>query len=256
MFKETCERVQAAYRQGGKQAANKIKVDCLPCYMPTGVFKHRSIDGFDSPSRVVHGDIDIGDITASYVAREIDRIREALIKSKHTVFLHASPTGGIKFGFAISPVKTNEEYKEFWRGLEHHMVVKYGVKIDPACSDISRACFLAFDPAAYHNPDAEVFTKTRDEPEPKDAPTDAPNASDADNVDTSIHILDDDELIRRMFASATGAKARKLWDGDHSAYEQYDSQGDLVNDGESEGDLALCEILAFWTGKDEIAYML
>ena len=53
-----------------------------------------------------------------------------------------------------------------------------------------------------------------------------------------------------MFASATGAKARKLWDGDHSGYEQYDLQGDMTNDGESEADLALCEILAFWTCKD------
>ena len=53
-----------------------------------------------------------------------------------------------------------------------------------------------------------------------------------------------------MFASATGAKARKLWDGDYSGYEQYDEHGNMVNDGESEADLALCEILAFWTCKD------
>jgi Protein of unknown function (DUF3987) len=51
---------------------------------------------------------------------------------------------------------------------------------------------------------------------------------------------DDDELIRRATEAANGAKFRRLWDGDTSEY-----GGD-----ESRADLALCGMLAFWTGGD------
>lgn len=52
--------------------------------------------------------------------------------------------------------------------------------------------------------------------------------------------LADQELIDKMFLGNKGAKIRALWDGDSSAYD-----GD-----ESAGDLALCNALAFWCGRD------
>ena len=53
-----------------------------------------------------------------------------------------------------------------------------------------------------------------------------------------------------MFGAANGAKARKLWGGDFSGYEQLDERGTMINDGESEADAALCQIIAFWANKD------
>lgn len=53
-------------------------------------------------------------------------------------------------------------------------------------------------------------------------------------------ITDDDELIRRAKAARNGAKFTRLWEGDTS-----DHGGD-----ESAADLALCGMLAFWTGPD------
>ena len=50
---------------------------------------------------------------------------------------------------------------------------------------------------------------------------------------------DDEELLARAFAAQNGEKLRRLWQGDWS---EYPSQ--------SEADLALCSLLAFWVGPD------
>lgn len=51
--------------------------------------------------------------------------------------------------------------------------------------------------------------------------------------------LDDQELLERAFAARNGAKFRRLWEGDWSGYPS-----------QSDADLALCSLLAFWTGRD------
>jgi primase-polymerase (primpol)-like protein len=56
--------------------------------------------------------------------------------------------------------------------------------------------------------------------------------------------VDDEILIKRMFASQHGAAIRRLWDGDTSAYAR---DG---NAGTSEADLALTAYLARWTDFD------
>src|SRR3972149_6342133 len=52
--------------------------------------------------------------------------------------------------------------------------------------------------------------------------------------------LEDDALLRKMFAARNGAKIRRLFEGNTS-----DHGGD-----DSGADLALCNHLAFWTGGD------
>jgi len=53
-------------------------------------------------------------------------------------------------------------------------------------------------------------------------------------------VIDDPALIERARGATNGAKFSRLWDGDSRDYD-----GD-----ESRGDLALCGMLAFWTGGD------
>ncbi|MHB1158465.1 MAG: phage NrS-1 polymerase family protein [Phycisphaerales bacterium] len=53
--------------------------------------------------------------------------------------------------------------------------------------------------------------------------------------------VDDQELLRRMFASKHGDAIRRLYGGDTSGH----------GDDDSVADLALCAHLAFWTGRDE-----
>src|SRR5690606_18535018 len=53
-------------------------------------------------------------------------------------------------------------------------------------------------------------------------------------------LADDEALLRTMFASKHGAEIERLWRGDTSGHSHDDSSADL----------ALCNHLAFWTGKD------
>jgi primase-polymerase (primpol)-like protein len=52
-------------------------------------------------------------------------------------------------------------------------------------------------------------------------------------------LLDGDELIRRACAARNGAKFKRLWEGDWHGYPS-----------QSEAELALCRLIAFWVGSD------
>jgi hypothetical protein len=56
--------------------------------------------------------------------------------------------------------------------------------------------------------------------------------------------LSDQEILTKASLADNGEKFRQLWAGDTSGYEHDD------NEGHSEADLALCSMLAFWTGPD------
>jgi putative DNA primase/helicase len=59
-----------------------------------------------------------------------------------------------------------------------------------------------------------------------------------------VGALSDEEIIKKASAAENSEKFLRLWAGDTSGYEHDDNQG------HSEADLALCAILAFWTGPD------
>jgi len=71
-------------------------------------------------------------------------------------------------------------------------------------------------------------------PQTTDRPTQSSSA-----VDTPGNDLTDEDVVERASNAANGPKFSRLWKGDTSAY-----------DSHSEADMALCSILAFWTGGD------
>jgi len=64
-----------------------------------------------------------------------------------------------------------------------------------------------------------------------------------------VSALSDEEIIEKASAAENSEKFLRLWGGDTSGYKHDD------NEGHSEADLALCAMLAFWTGpySDRIA---
>lgn len=67
---------------------------------------------------------------------------------------------------------------------------------------------------------------------------DGADAGDAGAGDVDVD-LDDDALLSKAKDAENGDKFRRLWNGDTAGY-----------DSHSEADLALCSMLAFWTGGD------
>ncbi len=67
-----------------------------------------------------------------------------------------------------------------------------------------------------------------------------PRESPAKNGAATLGGPTDAEVLRRAMSAANGARFAALWAGDRSGYAS-----------DSEADLALCSMLAFWTGPDE-----
>jgi putative DNA primase/helicase len=57
--------------------------------------------------------------------------------------------------------------------------------------------------------------------------------------------ISDEKLLDRARSAANGDRFASLWAGDTSDYKT------TSNEGRSEADLALCSLLAFWSGPDE-----
>lgn len=71
------------------------------------------------------------------------------------------------------------------------------------------------------------------------APAEPPIPSTNGHTPPAPVDLDDQQILQRMFAASNGADIDALWNGRLGSY-----------DSASEADLALCNHLAFWTGKD------
>lgn len=71
-----------------------------------------------------------------------------------------------------------------------------------------------------------------------DARSDSESTQSGHDEDTTLD-LSDDELLSKALNASNGAKFERLWNGDTTGY-----------DSHSEADMALCCLLAFWTGGD------
>ena len=73
------------------------------------------------------------------------------------------------------------------------------------------------------------------------------SAPSTNGATTSFSDFSDEEILRRAMSARSGEKFTALWTGDRSGY-----------DSDSEADLALCSMLAFWTGpaEDRIASLV
>lgn len=87
------------------------------------------------------------------------QLEEAKLKSTEIVFTYAafvSPSGnGLKI---IIPVNnTTENHKLAFQQVATHYAKELQLEIDPSGKDVSRLCFMSFDPNCYFNPNAETF---------------------------------------------------------------------------------------------------
>lgn len=73
------------------------------------------------------------------------------LKVVNTALLFTSPNGdGLKW--VVVNDFGQENHKIFYDAMENYLKTMFQIKIDKACSDISRACFLPHDPSCYLNP--------------------------------------------------------------------------------------------------------
>ncbi|WP_394327589.1 phage NrS-1 polymerase family protein [Halogranum rubrum] len=86
---------------------------------------------------------------------------------------------------------------------------------------------------------AHLSTSETTPTEPKSESESGSEVTAETSASSTASTLSDDDLLERAKAAANGEKFTRLWSGDVSTY-----------DSHSEADMALCCLLAFWTGGD------
>jgi hypothetical protein len=121
----------------------------LPAVMWCGQFSNRekpAADKLQEHSGLLCADLD-------ELGSELPRVREQLQPSPHLFALFLSPTAyGLKAVFRVSADAS--KHAGSFRAVQKHVLELTGVQIDESGKDVSRLCFLSYDPDLYYNPDA------------------------------------------------------------------------------------------------------
>jgi len=124
----------------------------------SGLFSYRKADKLIRHSLFVCFDFDhLADVEAVGLTLLNDPYFETLL-------LFRSPSGdGLKWVVSMEqnyarrelffPSETPASYHPlFYYAVRHYLLNAYALEVDEKCKDVSRACFLPYDPQAYINP--------------------------------------------------------------------------------------------------------
>lgn len=127
------------------KAARKFKATQLDYATFSGVFTKRSDDALVKHSGLLTIDFDH--------VPHVGELKILLSQDSYfeTELMFVSPSGdGLKW---IIPIGLNQcTHQEWFRAIENYIKATYGLEIDKSGKDISRACFLPYDPDVYLNP--------------------------------------------------------------------------------------------------------
>jgi len=111
----------------------------------SGVFNNRKDSALSSHSGLVTIDFDHVD--------DVQRLKALLLDEKRieTALLFVSPSGkGLKW--IIKKNRTEMGHTDFFMAVAHYIRKTYQINIDPSGKDVSRACFLPYDPEVFIHP--------------------------------------------------------------------------------------------------------
>jgi hypothetical protein len=84
--------------------------------------------------------------------------RSVLCVGRCVVYVFSSPSGmGLKVGVHTQPVATDAHYKHAWHSVAETIERHTGLQADPTGTDVSRLCYLSWDPHLYVNLAAQVL---------------------------------------------------------------------------------------------------
>lgn len=127
------------------KAKKTAKLD-IPYFTGSGTFAKRSDDGIVSHNgRIV---LDIDEI------EDVDEVKSLIGADDYAEYVFTSVGGG---GVAVVVKIDSNKHLESWKALSTYFKTKYGLIVDKATKDISRARFVSYDPDLVHNPKAKTF---------------------------------------------------------------------------------------------------
>ena len=126
----------------------------LPAITVSGVFR----DGHAQTNSIYHNgliqvDFDAKDFPPLLLLEDIIK----LLKSDPYTFVGFTSPSGTGYKLFVRITANPANHLSHFRALEKYYRGHYGLKIDSSCKDLSRLCFLSYDPLLYINVDAKVF---------------------------------------------------------------------------------------------------
>ena len=149
-YKDSVLLAREALQNGDKESYVKLKRK-LPAFTPSGVFEGgRKMDFLKMYSGFVHLDFD-------KLTPEDMVVAQGKCKSdSHTFGVFISPSGN---GFKVL-IEVNSGLED--HAVAYQMVSDYyqkltGIEPDPSCKDVTRLCFVSYDPDAYYSISSKKF---------------------------------------------------------------------------------------------------
>jgi hypothetical protein len=150
-YQKEVEEIRQLISKGNKEAANHKKKQLL-AFTPSGTFyDKRILPNLLSYNKFIHLDFDNISIT------QLENAKKIISYIPYTFLCFTSPSGnGLKVFIETNAELNNHEitYKEVLAYYEN----KTGLKADPSCKDITRLCFMSFDPNLFKNLKNEIFS--------------------------------------------------------------------------------------------------
>ena len=127
-----------------KNERDELKASSLPTFTPSGIFTKRNQVNFVKHSGIICIDFDN--------VEDLNGLKYKLLSDSEieTLLLFLSPSGnGYKWFVRIPPNELSHIL--YFEAIENYLFTIYSVKIDKKCKNISRACYMSYDPDAYLN---------------------------------------------------------------------------------------------------------
>jgi archaellum biogenesis ATPase FlaH len=125
---------------------DKLKAANLPNVTPSGIYSNRNQKDFIEHTGIICIDFD-------HIADLADFKQKILSDSEiETLLLFLSPSGAGYKWFVRIP-KNVSSHISYFNAIKHYVKSTYDFEIDNQCKNISRTCFLSYDPDAYLNVD-------------------------------------------------------------------------------------------------------
>jgi hypothetical protein len=133
-----------------KEEAERLKKS-LPAFTPSGTFiNRRTLDNLDMYSGFVHLDFDKLD------ENDIPSLKQKIGEISYTHLCFISPSGnGLK---VFIEVNTSMEHHDIaYQQVKEHYEKALGIVADAKCKDITRLCFVSYDPDSFRTIENKRF---------------------------------------------------------------------------------------------------
>ena len=147
-WKKKIDPIRQAFENDELKQANSLKM-ALPAFTPSGTFnERRRKENIESYSGLLHLDYD--------KVENVEILKKSIIEIPYTYSAFISPSGiGLKVIVNTDALLKN--HTEAFNALRTYYDGIVGFESDGAVKDVTRLCFVSYDPNLYLNESSETF---------------------------------------------------------------------------------------------------